>query len=207
MEIIKLGNLNSNNVLIQPVDDHDLELINSEYLYIKKNYGDDFLLVAVKILNWNNNLSPWRAPAVFGKNDFGGDAKSTLNKIIELCSDNSKKYYIGGYSLAGLFSLWAAYNTNIFSGVAAASPSMWFPKIIDYMKINDIKTKNVYLSLGDSESKTKNVIMASVEERIKEAYELLINNGVNAFLEWNVGNHFKDSDIRTAKAFVYLLNQ
>ena len=32
---------------------------------------------------------------------------------------------IGGYSLGGLFSLWAAAQTDSFRAVAAASPSVW----------------------------------------------------------------------------------
>ena len=73
-----------------------------------------------------------------------------LGKLLELCDDKSKTYYIGGYSLAGLFALWTAYQTDIFKGVAA-SPSVWFPGFAEYMKKNEIKTDTVYLSLGDGE--------------------------------------------------------
>ena len=41
------------------------------------------------------------------------------------------KLYLGGYSLAGFFSLWAAYQTDRFAGVAAVSPSVWFPGWMD----------------------------------------------------------------------------
>ena len=37
------------------------------------------------------------------------------------------KIILGGYSLAGLFALWASTQTDLFYGVAAASPSVWFP--------------------------------------------------------------------------------
>ena len=58
--------------------------------------------------------------------------------------------------MAGLFSLWAAYQTDAFAGVAAASPSIWFPDFLQYMKEHDIRTESVYLSLGDREEKTRN---------------------------------------------------
>ena len=58
--------------------------------------------------------------------------------------------------MAGLFSLWAAYQTDAFGGVAAASPSIWFPDFLQYMKEHDIRTESVYLSLGDREEKTRN---------------------------------------------------
>lgn len=51
------------------------------------------------------NCSPWKTPAVFGNEDFGDGAVQTLEEILLLCSDKSKTYYIGGYSLSGLFSL------------------------------------------------------------------------------------------------------
>ena len=58
--------------------------------------------------------------------------------------------------MVGLFSLWAAYQTDTFAGVAAASPSIWFPDFLQYMKEHDIRTESVYLSLGDREEKTRN---------------------------------------------------
>ena len=108
------------------------------------------------------------------------------------------------YSLAGLFALWAAYQTDVFAGVVAASPSIWFPGFVDYMKANDIKVKNVYLSLGDKEEKAKNPTMATVGDCIREAYAWLNEQGVNVTLEWNQGNHFKDADVRTAKGFTWV---
>ena len=62
--------------------------------------------------------------------------------------------------MAGLFTLWAAYQTDAFAGVAAASPSIWFPDFLQYMKEHDIRTESVYLSLGDREEKTRNLVMA-----------------------------------------------
>lgn len=206
MKTYEFGNAGSNIVLIQPVDDHDLEGIENEFEAISSSCGMSVRLTAVRINNWNNDLSPWEAPAVFGKDNFGGDASKTLSELVKLCDDKDKRYFIGGYSLAGLFALWAAYQTDIFEGVAAASPSMWFPGFDDYMKKNEIKTDTVYLSLGDKEDKARNPVMATVGNRIREAQSLLKERGMNCILEWNKGNHFKDADIRTAKAFAWVLN-
>ncbi len=205
-EIYERGDPRSDIVLIQPVDDHDLEGIGSEVSLIAGSCDQSFRLIAVKADNWNADLSPWKAPAVFGKDDFGSGASKTLGELLGLCADKSKTYYIGGYSLAGLFALWAAYQTDAFSGVAAASPSLWFPGFAEYMKTNVIRTDTVYLSLGDREEKARNPVMAAVGDRIREAYALLKDCGVNCILEWNEGNHFKDADLRTAKAFAWVLN-
>ena len=124
---------------------------------------------------------------------------------MKIIAGTEKRYYIGGYSLAGLFALWAAYQTTVFAGVAAASPSIWFPGFVDYMKANDILADQVYLSLGDREEKTRNPVMRTVGKCIREGYDLLAEKGVGCILEWNQGNHFKDAGERTGKAFAWLL--
>ena len=203
--ITTYGNPSASIVLIQMVDDHDLEGMESEAAEIKKRTDVDFCLLAIKVQNWNRDLSPWPAPAVFGKEGFGNGAADTLDEVLKICTDQEKTYFIGGYSLAGLFALWAAYQTDVFKGVAAASPSMWFPGFAEYMRENTIHTHSVYLSLGDREEKTRNPVMATVSDRIREAHDVLRKQGVNTILEWNQGNHFKDADKRTAKAFAWVM--
>ncbi len=205
MQIFNYGNPSAPMVLIQPVDDHDLEEMEAEIDEIRKQVQTDFQLIAVMVDDWNQDLSPWKAPAVFGKDDFGDGAGDMLQFILEQCSDYSKTYYIGGYSLAGLFSLWAAYQTDVFAGVAAVSPSIWFPDFLQYMEEHDIRTDAVYLSLGDREEKTKNPVMATVGNCIRKGQELLCRKGVWTTLEWNHGNHFKDVGIRTAKGFAWVM--
>lgn len=200
---IVLGNPDASVVMIQMADDHDLEFIESEVREIQKLTEVDFCLIAIKVQNWNLDLSPWKAPAVFGKEGFGGGAEKTLEEVLKYCSDRDKTYIIGGYSLAGLFALWAAYQTDVFAAVAAASPSIWFPGFVDFMKENEIHSKAVYLSLGDKEERARNPVMASVGTCIREASDILKEKGIKTILEWNQGNHFKDADLRTAKAFAW----
>ncbi len=207
MQIYEYGNPNAEMFLLQPVDNHDLELIEKEYASIREHIPEDFQLIAVRVDNWNSDLSPWEAPPVFGKEGFGGNAAATLTQVLKICSDRSKAYYLGGYSLAGLFALWAAYQTSLFRGIAAASPSVWFPGFTDYIKSHEIHTHAVYLSLGDREDKTRNPVMAAVSDRIREAHTLLNTQGVTSTLEWNRGNHFMDADLRTAKAFTWVVKQ
>ena len=201
------GNPGANTVLIQMVDDHDLDGLGSEVTEIRKLTDTDFFLIAIKVKSWNNDLSPWQAPPVFGKEGFGGGAEDTLTEVLKYTVDSSKTYYIGGYSLAGLFAMWSAYRTDVFRGVAAASPSIWFPGFTDHMRDNIINTGSVYLSLGDKEEKARNPLMATVGARIREAHDLLKEQGIDTILEWNPGNHFKDADIRTAKAFAWVMGR
>lgn len=204
MIVYEYGNKNSKNILIQAIGNHELNIIESEVQAINQS-TIDYHLLAVKVEDWNVELSPWEADAVFGDKGFGAGASDTIEEIIGLCTDKSKNYYIGGYSLSGLFALWSAYQTDVFKGVAAVSPSIWFPGFLDYMKTNTIKTDYVYLSLGNKESKTRNEYMSKVADRIEEAYMLLKSRQVNSFFEWNKGNHFAEPDIRMAKGFTWVL--
>lgn len=206
MVTYEYGNPNAVITLVQTVDEHDIAEMDDEVAEIQRLSGKEFRLLAVKVESWNRDLSPWPAPAVFGKDDFGDGAGELLTEILKLCQDESKIYYLGGYSLAALFSLWAAYQTDKFAGIAAASPSIWFPRFVDYMKSTVIKCPNVYLSLGDKEEKTKNAVMSSVGDCIRDGCAWLKAQGLNCTLEWNTGGHFKEPEIRTARAFAWLLS-
>ena len=191
--------------LIQMVDEHDLEGIESELAEIRRLTDQRFCLWAIQVTGWNHDLSPWKAPAVFGREDFGDGAVETLAEVLKACGDLQKTYILGGYSLAGLFALWAGCQTDVFRGVAAASPSVWFPGFTDYLKKSRMQAGVVYLSLGDREEKTRNPVMASVGERIREVQTVLNHQGICTALEWNEGNHFRDADLRTAKAFAWVM--
>ena len=205
MTIYEYGNPDADTVLIQLTGDHELSVLKNEVEEIRKRTSTDFRLIAAKVDDWNYELSSWKAPGVFGIVDYGDGAVRTLEQILTLCTDKSRTYYIGGYSLAGLFSLWAAYQTDVFSGIAAASPSVWFPGFIEYMKEHEIKSETVYLSLGDREEKTRNSVMSQVGNCIRMGYGWLIEHGINCNLEWNQGNHFREPDIRIAKAFAWVM--
>ena len=207
MKKYEFGDADAGIVLIRPSGTHEIKGIENEFALIKKSCDKKFYMIALMIEDWNKELSPWEAPAVFGKNGFGSGAEETLQKVMTLCGDKSRSYYIGGYSLAGLFALWAAVRTDRFCGVAAASPSVWFPGFKEYIKTQGIKTDTVYLSLGDKEEKTKNPVMSAVGDNIREIYAFIKGCGIDCVLEWNEGNHFKDTDVRMAKAFAGVMKE
>ena len=158
--IYEYGNPATDTVLIQLTGDHELSVLENEVEEIRKRTSIDFRFIAAKVDDWNYELSPWKAPAVFGNEDFG---------------------------------------------VAAASPSAWFPGFIDYVKEHEIKSETVYLSLGDREERTRNPLMSQVGNCIQKGYDWLMKCGINCTLEWNQGNHFREPDIRTAKAFAWVM--
>lgn len=206
MRTFEFGNSSSDVILIQTIDGRDLSFMDAEIRALSEMTRVDYRLIALQVKDWNDDLSPWPSPAVFGDRDFGGGAAETLAEILGFCADIRKTYFIGGYSLAGLFALWAACQTDVFQGVAAASPSVWFPGFGDFMRTHGIQSGAVYLSLGDREERTRNPAMATVGDCIREDYETLKAQGIRCTLEWNPGNHFKDAEFRTAKGFAWLLN-
>lgn len=203
-------------LLIQPADDNELALLDREAAQIRALTGTPFLYAAFRINDWNRELSPWAAPPVFGNEPFGSGAPETLEAIEQRLVPKLKERYflpqdipviLGGYSLAGLFALWAAYSSDSFSAVAAVSPSVWFSGWNSFSEQGSPRTGCVYLSLGKKEEKTRNKTMAAVGDNIRRQHQLLLSRKIPTTLEWNEGNHFTDPELRTAKGFAWCVRE
>lgn len=215
-DIFLYGNPDADFWIIRPIDEEYLNHIDLEIREISNLTGNqEFFFITVIISDWNSELSPWQAASVFGKEEFGDGAEDTLSFITDsLMPDINDKYngmngkycIIAGYSLAGLFALWSGFRTEAFSGIAAVSPSVWFPEFVGFTEKGDVKAENVYLSLGDREALTRNPVMGTVAECINEEYRILTEKNVNCVLEWNKGNHFKNVEMRMAKGIAWVIN-
>lgn len=203
-------------LLIQPIEKDHTGTLDRQAELIFSGAGHPILFLAFKVENWNDEMSPWFAEPVFGTEPFGSGAAGTLD-FIEKCLlppvlsryglSAEAPVILGGYSLAALFSLWCAYQTDTFAGIAAASPSVWFPGWMEYAGSHVPLAGSVYLSLGDKEPRTRNSVMSAVGDCILKQQALLSENGIENTLEWNKGNHFANADSRTAKAFLWCLDQ
>ena len=202
-------------LLLQMTGEHELQSMDSEVAAIAQS-AHHFLFAAIPVESWNDALSPWKSPAVWGKESFGGNAAGTLRFLTEQAIPTLKQQFalpenvriiLGGYSLAGLFALWASTQTALFSGVAAASPSVWFPGWMEFEQQHPIQAQCIYLSLGDREEHTKNAVMAVVGDNIRTLHSRLIERRADCTLEWNSGGHFKDADLRTARAFRWVMEE
>ena len=79
MKQYRYRNPDAQTVLIQLVGEHDLPFMEQEIKKIKALTDNaDLYMIAVKVNDWNNDLSPWAAPPVFGKEPFGDGAKPSL---------------------------------------------------------------------------------------------------------------------------------
>ena len=78
---------------------------------------------------------------------------------------------------------------------------------MEFARQHPIQAQHIYLSLGDKEEHTKNTVMAAVGDDICTLHSRLTARGADCTLEWNSGGHFKDADLRTAKAFQWVIEE
>lgn len=180
--------------------------------YLVNDRFDNYVLVGLYGYDWNRDLSPWPAKAVFRNGEgFKGEAdlylKKITDKIIPDLNIDAEYYGIAGYSLAGLFALYAGYSSDVFTKIVSASGSLWYPDFLDFARNNSLsdKVECLYLSLGGKEASTKNPVMASVEDNTRIIYEMY-KNEIKCTLEMNEGNHFKDATYRLYKGLRYILS-
>ena len=207
------GDGSSDVLLIQPVGEHNLETMDSEFALIEEISGRKDFTMVMFLTDWNQDLPPWGAPAMQGEEPFGEGAPDTLafireHLLSEIGTGGEQEIYLGGYSLAGLFAMWAAYQTDVFAGVAAASPSLWYPGWPAFAEKKQVRAPKVYLSLGKKEEKTRHPVMQTVGENIRKQFDLARRSPKceDVILEMNPGNHFQDADLRMAKGFAWLLS-
>lgn len=114
---------------------------------------------------------------------------------------------IAGYSLAGLFAVYSIYRTDVFTRVASASGSFWFPSFDSFVKEHKPvrKPEKIYFSLGDRESYTKKEILNSVEARTKWLADWYQDGGTKTTFVLNPGDHFKNPVNRMADGIRWIL--
>ncbi len=194
-------------------------------------------LVNIGVDLWEENFSPWCAPRVFAKGpNFGDGAQKTLDTLInhvipwtesELTDPPTYRVLVG-YSLAGLFSLWAGVSQQVargcqhdataphvdapaatFQRIGAVSGSFWFPGLLDYvdqqLSGGVVGLTHVYLSLGDREARTPNPQIMHVRENAELLASKLESAGITSMFELNRGNHFQNVEGRVQKALNWLL--
>ena len=180
---------------------------------VKKQGGKDVSLLCVGNLNWNHDMTPWNCPPVFTKDmPYTGGADEYLKlllcdilpKGLKRLNETPSHISIAGYSLAGLFALYALFHTDVFKRAASISGSLWFPDFKEYVDTHEMKKKpdKLYLSLGDKEARTKNPYMKAVRENTESIAKHFGNAGIDVTFEMNPGNHFKDAALRSAKGIL-----
>lgn len=175
-----------------------------------------FNLVTISGLHWNQELSPWPVETVVSKDDnFAGEAAQWLSLLtgevvpqVEQLLDLPPTWrMLAGYSLAGLFAVWTAFHSDLFTRILSASGSMWYPGWLEYAREHElaVSLQGIYLSVGEQESTSRNAVLHTVGERTRAMTELMAERGIPSHFELNPGNHFKNPPLRVAKGICWLL--
>lgn len=178
----------------------------------------DFTLVAVSGLDWHHDMTPWEMPPVSkGAPPCTGGADEYLRLLTEELLPKAEEAVQGpvlwrglaGYSLAGLFAIYSAYRTQVFSRLASMSGSLWFPEFKEYVFSHEMKSRpeHLYLSLGDRECRTNNPYLRTVQENTGEIADYYTRKGIDTMYWLNPGNHFKNTARRTAAGIAWILER
>ena len=159
----------------------------------------DCNLLVVGKLQWYHDMTPWscpplskRGPAATG----GADAylETLASEIVPAAREKIRGSapYVGiaGYSLAGLFALYAMYRCDCFARVASMSGSLWFPKFREYVLRHELMRQPV---------------LKTVQENTEAIVRYYQEVGVDVRWELNPGNHFRDVAMRSAKGIKAIL--
>lgn len=192
--------------------------VNSVYKNLMALGCPDFSLVAVSKLKWDHDMTPWYmgpiskhdTPCTGGADDY---LKLLLDEIMPeaeaLLSGAPAWRGLAGYSLAGLFALYALYQTDVFARAASMSGSFWFEGIMEYVCSHEMKRKPdcLYFSLGDKESSTDNPILNVVQQNTQEIETLYHGKGIETTFVLNSGSHYQACNKRTAAGIHWILNR
>ena len=177
-----------------------------------------FTLVAISDLDWNHDMAPWDSPPTFKNADpCTGGADDYLRLLIDEIIPTAEREISGvprwrgiaGYSLAGLFALYAIYQTDLFSRVGSMSGSLWFPGMKEYIFSHEPKRwpDCMYFSLGDKESKTRNQVLRNVRQNTEEIHAFYRGKGIDTAFQLNPGNHYNQAVERTVDGLCWLLSR
>ena len=177
-----------------------------------------FTLVAISDLDWNHDMVPWDSPPAFrNAKPCTGGGDDYLQILVEEIIPTAEKGIngvpswrgIAGYSLAGLFALYAIYRTDLFSWVGSISGSLWFPGIKEYIFSHEPKRwpDCMYFSLGDKENKTRNRVLRNVRQNTEEIHAFYRGKGIDTAFQLNPGNHYNQVVERTVDGLCWLLSR
>lgn len=173
-------------------------------------------LVVVSSLDWDDDMTPWYCPPL-GKGDApcGGGAEQYLGWMLDTLLPRAESALgaapawraLTGYSLAGLFAVWALYRTDAFTRAGSMSGSLWYPDFRGYVMQHEpaVRPDCLYFSLGDREAKTRHPLLKTVQENTEAIAEHFRVQGIETEFVLNPGNHYKNADGRTAAGLRWLL--
>lgn len=181
----------------------------------KVTHGLSSTVVRLPVRDWNDSMTPWPAPRIRDEEtDFGGDADATLAELTHEALPAIERAEgltpvsraICGYSLAGLFALYAFVRTDAFAACACLSGSLWYKGWVPYLRTLDFDATDryAYLSVGSREKKAPLPIMRTVQDDMQACADILRAHGCRVDCVVGPGNHFQHQQERFAAGLAAL---
>ncbi len=197
------------------------------YIPVFEGYGEDIFqelskkshgllnLAVIADINWAQDMAPFcmkalnasASPLLGGADPFLAELVNTVIPKAEAVFALHPKYRVlCGYSLAGLFALFALYRTSVFSRIGSFSGSLWVPDFSEFYLKNSLKIKpeRIYLSLGDQEKKSSHPLLKTIEDKTAEALCYYRSLGISCAFELNNGGHDHNVAWRCARGIIAL---
>lgn len=163
----------------------------------------------VPVRSWDDSLTPWPAPGLReGEKDFGGRAAETLAELVCEAIPTLEERHglvpalraICGYSLGGLFSLYAFTRDARFSACACLSGSLWYPGWVDRLREREFPGagRYAYFSLGKKERGAGPRVMRSVQDDTEACAQICRERGCAVDYVLGPGNHMQHHTERLA---------
>ena len=209
------GSENPGCLLVQPSARHENATLEAEAQQIAALSKVPFVLATIELEDWMADLMPWPDGNVSRDPEAGKHGQETLSYVLmSLVPELQLRYgplpiTLGGYSLGGLFAIWASTQSDSFKAIAAASPSVWIHDWMPFARKHVPMADFIYLSLGNQEEHVKNQAIARVGDNTRAQYELLQKQLGPEYctLAWEDGGHFADNEGRLARAFVWCMER
>lgn len=188
----------------------DRELFENICGLLKKE-GLSLVLAEFGWIDWDRDYSPWEADGFRGRH-FSGGAKRLADFLPGFTAELERRFgefssvYYCGYSLGGLFALYAASisDDGRLRGAASCSGSMWFPGWTEFLAAHPLRGR-IFLSLGGKEKNSPDPLMASVEEKTAEVKRIAGRTAEVSFLH-EPGGHFSRVPERLCRGISALLH-
>lgn len=176
--------------------------------FLRKNWPPEApgFTLALLPVDWNRELSPWPYEGG-GRLSFPGEGAGLLDFLPHLPLGDYEKTALVGYSLAGLFALWAMTMGADFDGFGSCSGSLWYPGFTEHLARHlPERPCRVYLSLGKREERAKNPLFAAVGPATRETAALLRDAPLcrESTLVMHPGGHGNDPNGRIAACLRWL---
>lgn len=159
-------------------------------------------IASVRVHDWADALTPWPAAGLYREDPaFGGQATATLDELLTQAIPAIEAAHglapaaraICGYSLGGLFALYALTHADAFSACACVSGSVWYEGWVEHLRELpvDLSGRYAFLSLGTKERRAARPLLKTVQDRMEACADVLRERGCTVDYRTGPGSHLQ----------------